>query len=323
MTATSELPTLETAAARHTHPSAGQFWGPALCLLAAMLYTGTNMALRRLAEPAQAANYTFVLFVKETMTVLCVGPWLFVQVLRGRITLPRPAHFWQVVGAGVLTQTIANLGLLWAFGIVGIAIAVPLSLAMSLITAAWMGKFWLGESVSPRLFAAMVLLIVGIILLHGGADTLEGVASSSSSIALVAVLMSCVAGFIYGLLTVVIRNVTTGGTSGWFVLVLVTGAATITLGPYTFCFHGVEVIQSCSAEQWLWMIVSGMLNLVAFWALTKGLQRTPVVQANLLTSSQAVMATIAGWIVFGELFNLQVAVGIALALAAIVLSTLR
>jgi drug/metabolite transporter (DMT)-like permease len=71
------------------------------------------------------------------------------------------------------------------------------------------------------------------------------------------------------------------------------------------------------------MIVSGILNLVAFWSLTRGLQRTPVAQANLLTSSQAVMATIAGWIVFGEVFNLQVAVGIVLALAAIVLSTLR
>ncbi|WP_347244544.1 DMT family transporter [Thermogutta sp.] len=323
MTATSELPTLEAASSRQTQKSAGHVWGPLLCLLAAMLYTGTNMALRRLVEPGQAANYTFVLFVKETITVLLVGPWLLAQVLRGKITLPRPTHFWQVVGAGVLTQTIANLGLLWAFGTVGIAIAIPLSLAVSLITAAWMGKFWLEEGVSPRLFAAMVLLIVGIILLHGGADTLAGVASSSSSLALAAVLLSCLAGFIYGLLTVVIRNVTTGGTSGWFVLVLVTGAATVTLGPYVFYVHGLDILYSCSAEQWLWMIVSGILNLVAFWSLTKGLQRTPVAQANLLTSSQAVMATIAGWIVFGEVFNLQVAVGIVLALAAIVLSTLR
>ena len=323
MTATSELPTLEAASSRQTQKPAGHVWGPLLCLLAAMLYTGTNMALRRLVEPGQAANYTFVLFVKETITVLLVGPWLLAQVLRGKITLPRPTHFWQVVGAGVLTQTIANLGLLWAFGTVGIAIAIPLSLAVSLITAAWMGKFWLEEGVSPRLFAAMVLLIVGIILLHGGADTLEGVASSSSSLALAAVLLSCLAGFIYGLLTVVIRNVTTGGTSGWFVLVLVTGAATVTLGPYVFYVHGLDILYSCSAEQWLWMIVSGILNLVAFRSLTKGLQRTPVAQANLLTSSQAVMATIAGWIVFGEVFNLQVAVGIVLALAAIVLSTLR
>lgn len=323
MTATSELPTLEAVPAQATQTSAGQFWGPALCLLAAMLYTGTNMALRRLAEPGQAADYPFVLFVKETITVLLVGPWLLAQVLRGKIPLPRPSHFWQVVGAGVLTQTIANLGLLWAFGTVGIAIAIPLSLAMSLITAAWMGKFWLGEGVSPRLFVAMVLLIVGIILLHGGADTLEGVASSSSSLALAAVLLSCLAGFIYGLLTVVIRNVTTGGTSGWFVLVLVTGAATVTLGPYTFYVHGPEIVYLCSPEQWLWIIVSGILNLVAFWSLTKGLQRTPVAQANLLTSSQAVMATIAGWMVFGEVFNVQVAVGIVLALAAIVLSTLR
>ncbi|MBC7351438.1 MAG: DMT family transporter [Thermogutta sp.] len=323
MTATSELPTLEAVPSQETRTSAGQFWGPALCLLAAMLYTGTNMALRRLAEPGQAADYPFVLFVKETITVLLVGPWLLAQVLRGKIPLPRPSHFWQVVGAGVLTQTIANLGLLWAFGTVGIAIAIPLSLAMSLITAAWMGRFWLGEGVSPRLFVAMVLLIVGIILLHGGADTLEGVASSSSSVALAAVLLSCLAGFIYGLLTVVIRNVTTGGTSGWFVLVLVTGAATVTLGPYTFYAHGPEIVYSCSPEQWLWIIVSGILNLVAFWSLTKGLRWTPVAQANLLTSSQAVMATIAGWMVFGEVFNLQVAVGIVLALAAIVLSTLR
>lgn len=322
MATTSELPrslTLEPQSSRGSVP----ILGPVLCLLAALLYTGANMALRRLAEPGEAANLPFALFVKEAITVLTVGPWLLVQLAQARIRMARMSHILQVVAISLPAQIVANLGMLWAFGKIGIAIAVPLSLATSLITATGVGRLWLKEAVSARLFVAIIFLILGVIILHGGANGLKQVHLDSSMTTLLAVALCCLAGFIYGILTVVIRNVTTSGTSGWFVLILVTGVGFVTLGPYNLLIHGPRVFLGPTAEQWLWMIVSGVFNLVAFWALTRGLSLTPVARANLLTSSQAAMATLAGWFVFGEPLNALVITGIFLTLVAILLTSLR
>jgi len=298
--------------------------GPLLCLAAALLYAGANMALRRLAEPGRAADPIWVLFVKESITVLVVGPWLFWQSVHGRIRLPCRGNLLAIIAAAIPTQVVANLGMLWAFGQVGIAIAVPVSLAVNLITAAILGRFFLSERVSPRTLLAMLLLIVGISVIQSRADGLGNPVTVASPWQVVlAIGMCALAGLIYGWLSVVIRRVTTTGTSGWFVLVLVTGVGVVTMGPMTLWNHGFQIVRQTAGEHWLWMIVSGLLNLIGFWALTKGLQMTPVARANLLTSSQAAIAAVAGWLIFGEVLNLTVGLGLALTLCAIVLSSLK
>ncbi|MGQ9503557.1 MAG: DMT family transporter [Thermogutta sp.] len=298
--------------------------GPVLCLGAAMLYAGTNMALRRLAEPGQAADPLWVLFIKESVTVLVVSPWLIWQVVQGRIRLPSWGSALAIIVAGIPTQVVGNLAMIWAFGVIGIAIAVPVSLAVNLTTAAILGRFVLSERVSPRTFVSMVLLVMGITVLQWGANGngahLSGISTGKAA---GAIAMCIVAGMIYGWLSVVIRRVTTQGTSYWFVLVLVTGMGVITMGPATFWTHGWDVVVRTSGEHWLWMIVSGILNLAGFWALTRGLQWTPVARANLLTSSQAAMAAVAGWVIFGEVLNISIGLGLAMTLFAIVLSSLK
>jgi len=97
----------------------------------------------------------------------------------------------------------------------------------------------------------------------------------------------------------------------------------ITMGPMTLWRHGLEIAFHTAGEHWLWMVVSGLLNLAGFWTLTRGLQWTPVARANLLTSSQAAMAAVAGWVIFSEALNMPVGIGIALTLFAIVLSSLK
>jgi drug/metabolite transporter (DMT)-like permease len=307
-----------------THPNRANLFGPVLCLAAAMLYAGTNMALRRLAEPGQAADPLLVLFVKELVTVLVVGPWLVWQVMSGRIRLPSWGSALAIIAVGIPTQVVGNLGMIWAFGIVGIAIAVPVALAVNLTTAAILGRFVLSERVSARTFLAILLLIVGITILQWGANgTGKHVTSLPSWQIAIAIGMCALAGIIYGWLSVVIRRVTTHGTSGWFVLVLVTGMGVITMGPMTFWTHGWNIVSLATNEHWLWMIVSGFLNLAGFWALTRGLQWTPVARANLLTSSQAAMAALAGWVIFGEALNMSIGAGLALTLCAIVLSSTK
>jgi len=282
------------------------------------------MALRRLAEPGHAADPLWVLFVKESITVLIVGPWLAWQVMRGGIRLPSRGNALAIIAAGIPTQVVGNLGMIWAFGTVGIAIAVPVSLAVNLTTAAILGRFFLAERVSPRTFLAIVLLVIGISVLQWGANGLqEHLRKISPWEAAIAIGLCALAGFVYGWLTVVIRRVTTTGTSGWFVLVLVTGMGVVTMGPMTLWRHGLGIVFHTAGEHWLWMIVSGLLNLAGFWALTKGLQWTPVARANLLTSSQAAMAALAGWVIFSEALNVPLGVGIALTLFAIVLSSLK
>jgi len=306
------------------HPNRAKTLGPLFCLVAAMLYAGTNMALRRLAEPGQAADPLLVLFVKEVVTVLVVSPWLVWQVMAGRIRLPSWGSALAIIAAGIPTQVVGNLGMIWAFGVVGIAIAVPVSLAVNLTTAAILGRFVLSERVSPRTFLAILLLIVGITILQWGANGIgEHLSGLSPWQVATAIGMCALAGMIYGWLSVVIRRVTTHGTSGWFVLVLVTGMGVITMGPMAAWTHGWNVVSLATDDHWLWMIVSGFLNLAGFWALTRGLQWTPVARANLLTSSQAAMAALAGWVIFGEALNMSIGLGLALTLFAIVLSSTR
>lgn len=317
-----ETPAAELASPPISKPQGeGGLLGPLLCLASAIFYAGTNIALRRLADPARPADPVWTLCVKEFITVLIVGPWLVWALWTRKIPLVTWRSFLAILSAGIPTQVVGNLGMLWVLGVVGIAIAVPVSLAVMLISAALLGRLFLRERLSLHTIIAMFLLVMGIAILQYGAHgSLGSITGWQSTIA---IGLCCLAGIVFGYLSVVIRGVTTRGTSGWFVLVLVTGCGVVTMGPLTLARHGLEVFSTTLPEHWFLMVLSGLLNLLGFFCLTKGLQLTPVARANLLSSSQAAFAAMAGWVFFGEVLNLPVAIGLILTLVTIVLTSLH
>jgi len=297
-------------------PSAAIF-GTVLCLSAAFFYAGANVALRMLADPSRATDPMWTICVKETVTVLFVGPLLLLQYLVGRASLPSRRSLLILAAAGAAVQLIGNVGLLWAMGIVGLAIALPVALAVSLISAALLGTFFLKESLTWRVLVGIGLLIAGIVCLRAGAGGgLEGIHAPAGMV-IAAMLVACSAGVTYGLLTIAIRHVARRDTSVWIVVLVVTGCGTVSLGILSWVRFGIATLAATPGEHLFWMGVSGFLNLLGFVALSKGLQWTPVARANILTASQVALAALAGWILFQEKVNPPVLMGFGLTLAAL------
>jgi drug/metabolite transporter (DMT)-like permease len=162
-----------------------------------------------------------------------------------------------------------------------------------------MGRVFLGESVSRRSMAAIGLLLVSLVLL-GMAAWVAGkrVSTESGLLIALAVGAACMAGAIYALLMIIIRRTVTGTTTTSAIVFITTLIGVLTLGPLSVCRLGARELLATPLEQVFWMLAAGTLNLVAFLAITKGLQLTTVVHANLLNASQVAMAAIAGITLF-------------------------
>jgi len=273
-----------------------------------------------LADPSRATDPMWTIFVKETVTVLVVGPLLVVWYLRGRVSLPSVRSLSILVAAGLAVQLIGNVGLLWAMGIVGLAIALTIALAVSLISAAVLGTFFLRESITWRVMAGIGLLIAAIVCLRIGAGGGLAGLPANPWMVLVAMLITCTAGITFGLLTIAIRYVAQRDTAVWFVVLVVTGCGTLALGILSWARFGVAELAATPREHLFWMAISGVLNLLGFISLSKGLQLTPVARANVLAASQVALAALAGWILFQEKVNPPVLVGFGLTIAALFLT---
>ena len=66
-----------------------------------------------------------------------------------------------------------------------------------------------------------------------------------------------------------------------------------------------------------WIVASGLCNVVAFSLITKGIQLTTLVHANLLNASQVALGTLAGVLLFHEPYNGFLVGGIVLTIIGI------
>ena len=294
--------------------------GTFCCVVSAVAYTVANFCMRRLAEDCDP---TWVTFNKELVTVVVVGLWLLVRAFRRLPTWPG----WRTLGTlmlvGLVVQVGANLGVQWALGIIGLSIAIPALFTVMLTAGALLGWVLLGERVSLRSAGAIGLLVVAIPLLKMSAGltsvsiTHGGTPPGPMTVAL-AVAAVCFAGFVYALLTITIRHATQT-THVTAVVFVITGMAMVSLGPLSVYRLGIGKLASTPGEQFGWMIAAGTFNLIAFLAISKGLQLTTVVHANVLNASQVAMAVVAGWVFFKESMNLWLVLGVALTIAGIIL----
>ena len=294
--------------------------GTICCIVAALGYGAVNVCLRMLTV---RCDRSLILFAKESLAVACVGAWLLYRARRETLSVPgwRPVAGLVVVGA--LTQVVATLPLLWAMAVVGLATAVTLSLGTSLLTSAVLGRFVLGERVSGQSLGAIGLLIAAVIFLTSGADGSAGAtvtAESRGPLSIVlAIAVSCVAGIIYGLLNVSVRRSVTGGVPAGVVALVIPMMGVVCLAPACFWRLGAGGILATPAEDALVMLVSGLLNVIAWFAIIRGLQTTSAVHANVLTASQVAMAALAGIFWFEEAITPSLVAGVAMTIAGMVM----
>jgi drug/metabolite transporter (DMT)-like permease len=134
-----------------------------------------------------------------------------------------------------------------------------------------------------------------------------------------AISIACVAGVIYALLSITIRHCVTGGTRLGAVVLIITGSGVVTLGPISLCRLGTARLLGTPPEHFFWMLAAGVCNLVAFFALVRGLQLTSVVRVTMLNASQVALSALAGIVLFREAASPWLVVGIAMTIVGILL----
>ena len=125
------------------------------------------------------------------------------------------------------------------------------------------------------------------------------------------------------MLAVVIRKSVTAATTPAAVLFLVTATGTVSLAPSSAWWAGPAAILSVAPRDLLLMLAAGILNLVAFFSIIRGLRLTTVVHANVINASQVAMATLAGLCMFHERLTAVLAAGIAPTILGMMLVTGR
>jgi drug/metabolite transporter (DMT)-like permease len=270
--------------------------------------------------------------VKESVTVFVVGPLLIYRAVRGLGVFPPVKILFILILAGLADQLLGNLGWQWSMGIVGLAVTVPAAFGVMIAGSAVSGRYLLGERVTPRSTWAIGLLLFSLVLLSLGAESAGEMMAKSSHASIAdpgqasntllvgeAVLVAGLAGAAYALLSIAIRHTMNSATQQSTLMFIITGMGVITLGPISIHRQGLDGLLATPREQIAWMVAAGFFNLLGFMGITKGLQLTTVVHANVLNASQVAMAAVAGILIFQESPNLWLLLGVALTLLGIFL----
>ena len=297
--------------------------GTACCVVSAFGYTASNVCMRYLSK--LGADPMWVTCNKELVTVVVVGPWLVWRAFRRLPVLPP----WRTIGllalVGLAVQLAGNLSVQWAFGKIGLAVAVSAVMGVMLCASAVMGRIMLGERISSRSAAAIGILLGSLALLAVGAPAAaKSILDATGTVpgllvVALGVAAACLAGAMYALLTIVIRHTATRAVPVTTIVFIVTAMGVLSLGPLSAWRLGPQQLLNTPPAQIAWMLAAGTCNLIAFLAIAKGLELTTVVHANVLNASQVAMGAVAGMAFFGESRNPWLIFGVGLAIVGIIL----
>lgn len=294
--------------------------GTACCIVSALGYTGSNVCMRQLAEKDDLMWAMWAVCNKELVTVAVVGPWLVFRALRRRPIFPSRRVLMMLVAVGLAVQLGANLPVQWAFGKVGLAVTIPAIFGLMLIASAVLGLAFLGERVSRRSVGAIGLLLISLVLLGPAAEAAgKSMSVSDPLVVALGIGAACLAGAIYALLTITIRHAASGSTPLSTIVFVTTLMGVISLGLLSIRLLGTDKLLGTEPEEFAWMYAAGTLNLIAFLAITKGLQLTTVVHANVLNASQVAMAALAGMAIFGEPPTPWLILGVGLTILGVIM----
>lgn len=289
--------------------------GSSLC------YTAANICLRQLA--GWDVHPAWVIAVKELVTVGVVGPFLLWLFVRGKWTFRDPKVLAVLVITGIGVQLAGNMSVQWAFGTVGLTVSTPTAMGVMLVASGVMGVVWLGERVTRQSVLAIVLLIVAISMLAVGtglgrqAGAIAAENLPSFGIAVLGVGAAALGGTMFASLAAAIRYAGSRNTPISVIVFVITGMGVVACGLLSLNRIGVEGMVATPMDRLVWMLASGIFNLLGFLLITKGLQLTTLVHANVLNASQVALAAVAGILLFHEPNNAWLVAGIVLTVVGI------
>ncbi|MBA3314528.1 MAG: DMT family transporter [Planctomycetota bacterium] len=303
-------------------------WGVVLGIVSAICYTATNIALRGVTRDGDADWALWVTAMKSLPSALSAWVLLGGRAVGGLSTLPPLRTILILMAVGFAVQGGGNVLFQWSLARCGLALSVPTVFATLMLTGAVLGRAWLGESVTIRSTIAMGLLIGAIGILSYGAEGAAAALPAGPSDfspkfwVLSGIAFAAIAGVFYGVLGVVIRQTTRDSVPLPATLAIVSSTGVLGVGVPAVVRLGPEILQATSQE-WGLMVLAGVLNAIAFFAIGGSLRRIPVVQVNLLNASQAAMCAIGGVLVYREPLTAALIGGTLLTIVGLTLMSRR
>lgn len=295
--------------------------GTALGLVSAITYTLSNMAFRHVAGDRLDLGWALWATSMKAVPVTAVT-WAIVgwRAWCGLPAFPPRQFILPLLMTGIIMQFVGNVLFQLSLSLGGLALTVALTFSTLIISGAVLGRMILGEGITFRTLAAMVLLVLAVCVLGRGAEDAALAVSRQTSpwTVLLAVLTGAGSGLGFGLSGVVIRRVLGEqvSLSGTMVILCTTGV--VLPGICGAAMLGPAAIAQIPADsQWM-MFTGGAVNAVAFFAVTAALRRMPVVRVNLVNASQVAMAALGGVLLFREPPTIWLGVGTGLTMAGLV-----
>jgi drug/metabolite transporter (DMT)-like permease len=138
-----------------------------------------------------------------------------------------------------------------------------------------------------------------------------------------AVVSTCIAGIAYAACGVIIRSHLQQDLTLSATLVLLNTIGVVVLGALSLATLGPAEMWATSPSDATAMLLAGVFNAVAFFAIAAALRTIAVLQANLLNATQTAMAAVAGVWLFGEEWTLWLVLGTLLTVLGVMLMDKR
>lgn len=276
-------------------------------------YTLTNICLRSLTE----VDPVWVSQMKTIPTILGVLPLVSYRVVTGKPTLVNRRILLVVMLGALIGQVGGNIAFQVCLGVIGIALAVPITMGSMIVNGALLGRLLLKDPISRPIAIASTVLMTAILVLTFGSPQAsssllpEGTEADILSVSLGVAAAVC-AGFGYSALGVSIRYATNRGASITSVLLVVGLVGFVILGAWVHDRYGLAIWTSTSRPQYVRLVGAGIFNVIAFAALSKSLQLSSIMFVNAINATQIAMAAIAGVALFGEPITAPLVMGILL-----------
>ena len=290
--------------------------GTLYCVFCATAYTAYNVCLRNVAGKYDSAWINCVAaFVSATV----FGVYLLWQAGRGRRPFPPRNELLALLVLGLITQ-VGGVLFVWSMSIVGVAVTGTLQMGTTLATAAILGFIVLGERVSGLQVAAISLITLSVVVFSFGAEAPSD--TTARQLPPLAVLLgvgaAVLSGLAFGTLGVGVRKTVTSNSSSQVIVFCINLMGIVALGPWCAYRLGLDTLLHTASSDLSMMLGAGLMNLLAFFLVTKSLQLISVVRYSVLTNGlTTVLTAMVGIVLLKEPWNAPLLLGILLSIVGI------
>ena len=303
--------------------------GVVLGIVAAVAYSLSNLALRRLSDSESGGGSGWDLWV-TAMKAMPTSVVAWFLVLRRQVcqkpAFPPIRLLPTLVVAALVIQFGGNLSFQVAIGYLGLGITVPLVFACIICVGAVMGHVFLGDPITKQVVTSMGVMMMAIVLLsigtmprHSSNAILTAIPSAGMGQVMIGIGSAVLSGCSYGAVGVVIRSFVRSVLSVESMLIVFSTVGGLLLGAGAITLSGWQVLQHGTVRDWPMLLAAGSGNAIAFFSLSHALRVMDVNRINVINASQNAMCAVGAVVLFQEQLSNLAVIGVALTIVGLIL----